>query len=78
MNTSAMAQAFQEGAGFSGQNFTTLILCLIAIFAVVWAVILIIGWMELYKQVEDPSSFIILRLTFLTFILTILIGMIGV
>lgn len=77
MNTTVMAQAFQEGAGFSAQNFTALILSTITLFAVIWAVILMIGWLELYKSVDDPSSFLMTRLTLLAFILTILIAMVG-
>lgn len=73
-----MSAAFEAGAGFSGQNFTYFILCLIGVLAVAWSIIIINGWLGLYKSADDPMTFLLNRLGWLALLWSLLIALIGV
>ncbi len=70
-------QAFQAGSGFSAAGVTDFILVLIGVMAIIWAIILLIGWFQAYKQQENPAEFLLLRLTFLLAFVTFLFALLG-
>ena len=72
-----MSQAFSDAAGFSGSNFTYFILCMIGIIAMAWGLIMVNGWLSLYRQLPEPGSFLISRLIWLSFVFVVLIILIG-
>jgi len=76
-NSAVMAQAFQTAAGFSGDNFSLLVRCMIGIFAIFWAMLMILGWMGNLRMQSHPGEYLLTRLTLLAMTLVLVVILIG-
>ncbi len=74
---SVMTQAFTNAAGFSGESFTLLMLGMIGVLALAWGLIMVLGWLSVYSEQGHPPSYLFYRITFLAFILVMIIILIG-
>lgn len=58
----AMMQAFQEGAGFSAASAHLFLVALLATICLIWACILILNWVGMLSQHNNPTVFFISRI----------------
>lgn len=72
-----MAQAFQAGAGFGASEFSDFTVAMIAVCALIWATILVIGWLRSYRHQRNPADYLITRLIALAIILSLIFSVLG-
>lgn len=77
IDSGMMASAFEVGAGFSAERLSFFMATLLAIIAVVWAMILLVGWLEGAQKAPSMSRYLTMRLAALGFLFTLLMAMLG-